>query len=156
MIDLVYFVFKGYCPAAFDPIGLEGKPNRRAVRLETGNMGGVMYGKIEFGFAGSSVKLEANANKMDDSGCSSLLSKLKSVESISCVRETTNEESGVGSYLITLNSYPQMPFMNNLVGHSGNPGRNLFSCNSSFVDAEEAVGPYCRIYDVAVDDLPGA
>ncbi len=144
------------CPAGFDPIGLDENTNRRTIRLETGNMGGVMFGKIQFGFGGDIVSLNANANQVASEQCTGTLSALKSVAEVTCVRESVNEISGTGSYLISLRKFPQMPFMNNLIGHNGNPHKSLFSCNTSLVDEEEAVGPYCSFFDVEPSEgLPG-
>eukprot|EP01038_Epipyxis_sp_PR26KG_P008919 gene8919-12027_t len=138
------------CPAAFEPLSLPNLINRRSVRLETGNLGGIMIGKLEFSFGGSSAFLDANANKVTDESCRNSLLKLKSISDIRCVRETFNEITGVGSYIISLLEYPLMPFMNNIMFHRGDPPRSYFSCNSSFIDEEEATGPYCRVSDVDI------
>ena len=146
----------GLCPAQYDPIGLEFNANRRTVRLETGSISGVLSGRMEFTFGGASVFFPANANSFGSNECQAALSKLKSIESITCVQENVNAETQSGSYLITLNSYPLMPFMNNLVFHNGNPPRNLFFCNTSLVDEEDALGPYCRVSDVEPEGpVPG-
>lgn len=144
------------CPANFDPVGLETITSRRAVRMETGSISGVLSGKVEFTFAGASVFIPANANSVGSGECQSIVSNLKSVASVNCVRESANPTTNGGSYLITLNSFPSAPFMNNLVFHTGNPGRNMFFCNTSHVDEEDALGPYCRISDVEPEGpVPG-
>jgi hypothetical protein len=135
------------CPAGFDPVDLESKPNRRTVRLEVGHMGGILMGKYAFSFAGSEVYLPANANDNDDAKCNSALKGLKSVESITCKRESFNPNTGTGSYLISLLSFPTKPHMNNLIHHNGNPGINLFACNTTKIDAEEAQQPFCFVSD---------
>eukprot|EP01034_Spumella_vulgaris_P025380 gene25380-31836_t len=118
-------------------------------------MGGKNFGKLGFTFAGATVNLNANAAEVDSDVCQKALGGLQSVVDVTCVREDLNIESQVGSYLITLNKFPTMPFMNNLVSHSGNPAKNLFSCNTTLVDEEEAVGAYCRIYDMEpLEGLP--
>lgn len=137
--------YLGLCPAGFDPVGLDDIPARRTIRLELGHMGGIMMGKYAFGFAGSEVYLPANSNDNDEAKCTSALSKLKSVEKVSCKRETFNANTGTASYLISMLSYPEKPYMNNLVHHNGNPGINLFSCNVSKIDHEEASEPFCFV-----------
>jgi len=137
--------YLGLCPAGFDPVGLDDIPARRTIRLELGHMGGIMMGKYAFGFAGSEVYLPANSNDNDEAKCTSALSKLKSVEKVSCKRETFNTNTGTASYLISMLSYPEKPYMNNLVHHNGNPGINLFSCNVSKIDHEEASEPFCFV-----------
>lgn len=98
----------------------------------------------------------ADANTFDTNACQTALAKLESVASISCVRENVNKETHAGTYLVTIQSYPVMPFMNNIVFHNGNPARNLFHCNTSLVDEEDALGPYCRVSDVEPSaELPG-
>lgn len=124
--------------------------------METGSISGVLSGKVEFTFAGASVFIPANANSVGSGECQSIVSNLKSVASVNCVRESANPTTNGGSYLITLNSFPSAPFMNNLVFHTGNPGRNMFFCNTSHVDEEDALGPYCRISDVEPEGpVPG-
>lgn len=123
----------GLCPAGFDPLGLEENTNRRTIRLETGNLGGINLGRLSFHFAGSEVWLNANANELSSDKCTTALSGLKSAVGVTCLQETSDAVSGVGSYLITLGGYPQKPFMNNLITHNGNPAKNLFSCNVSQV-----------------------
>lgn len=113
-----------------------------------------MMGKLEFTFGGSSVFLNADAADLDSAGCTSSLRGLKSTTDIECIRESFNPESKVGSYLIALKSFPLMPYMNNIILHNGNPSLNLFDCNIKKVDMEEAIGPYCRVSDVIVDDIP--
>jgi hypothetical protein len=119
-------------------------------------MGGKNLGKFTFTFAGATVNLNVNTNELDGVGCQKALMGLQSVADVGCTREDTNAESNVGSYLITLNKFPVMPYFNNLVSHSGDPPKSLFACNMSAVDEEEAVGPYCRVYDMEpLEGLPG-
>eukprot|EP01032_Pedospumella_encystans_P013943 gene13943-16031_t len=141
------------CPAGFDPVNLENLPNRRTIRLETGHMGGIMMGKYSFGFAGSEVYLPAHAEDNDETKCTAALKGLKSVQDVSCKREKYDVNTGAGSYLISLLSYPLKPYMNNLIHHNGNPGINLFSCNVSKIDNEEASEPFCFVSnaDTTVD-----
>lgn len=148
-------ILVGWCPAAFDPIDLDAKPNRRSIRLEIGSLGGVMVGSFEFGFGGSAVSLNADATKLTNEVCVTALKGLKSVASASCFRESFDAEKKTGTYNISLLEYPIKPYMNNIVYHDGNPRSNLFSCNISKVDEEEATGPYCRIDDISLSNLPG-
>lgn len=110
-------------------------------------MGGIMMGKYQFSFAGSDVYLPANANDNDETKCNSALKGLASVKEASCKRESFNADTGTGTYLISLLSFPDKPHMNNLVHHNGNPGINLFACNTSKIDAEEAQQPFCFLSD---------
>jgi hypothetical protein len=135
---------------------VENLPNRRTVRLEISHMGGILMGKYLFEFAGSEVYLPANALDNDSEKCSTALSTLKSVVSVNCTRESYSPETGAGSYLISLLSYPEKPFMNNIKHHDGNPDISLFSCDTSKVDAEEAQRPYCLVSDAEpTSDFPG-
>jgi len=71
---------------------------------------------------------------------------MASVSKMNCVRETFDEVTGEGTYLMTLSNYPiAPPFMNNIIYHDGRPTERLFSCNVSRIDHEEASSPYCRI-----------
>jgi hypothetical protein len=118
-------------------------------------MGGILMGKYAFSFGGSEVYLPANANDNDDAKCNSALKGLKSVESITCKRESFNPNTGTGSYLISLLSFPTKPHMNNLIHHNGNPGINLFACNTTKIDAEEAQQPFCFVSDAEpLDGFP--
>lgn len=102
-------------------------------------------GKYSFGFAGSEVYLPANANDNDDAKCTSAMKGLASASSVTCKRETYNVDTGTGTYLITFNAYPEKPYMNNIIHHNGNPAINLFSCNASKIDNEEAQQPFCFV-----------
>ena len=42
--------------------------------------------------------------------------------------------------------------MNNIIHHNGNPGINLFSCNVSKIDNEEAQQPFCFVSDTEPND----
>lgn len=111
---------------------------------------------MEFSFAGSSLFLNADANELDSAACTNALRGLKSATNVTCQRETFSTESKTGSYLIAFNSFPTNPYMNNHVYHNGNPSRDShFNCNMSKVDSEEALGAFCRISDVVVDNIPG-
>eukprot|EP01033_Poteriospumella_lacustris_P013143 gene13143-9411_t len=144
-----------YCPMGFDPEQARSMTNRRTVRLETGHLGGVMQGRLEFTFGGASVVLEADATVMDSALCTYILSGLKSIRQVTCERETVNRDGRFGAYRITLIDFPSFPpYMNNYVYHTGNPPRDAFSCDVTQVDAEQAIGPYCRVTDVVTDGIP--
>lgn len=145
-----------YCPHSFEPLNSNLTiGNRRTIMLQTGSVGGIMMGKIEFTFAESSVLLNADANTLTDEECRKSLLGLKSITDVSCHRESFNDQTGVGSYSISLLSFPLNPHFNNLVYHNGNPSLDLFSCNISKVDSEEAFGPYCTLSDLEpLDNLP--
>ena len=84
-----------------------------------------------------------------------ITAQLKSVASVRCQREAYQNATGTGSYLITLLSFPQQPYFNNLVAHQGNPPLSLFYCNTTMVDDEEAAAPRCFVDDMLVPgDLP--
>eukprot|EP01031_Cornospumella_fuschlensis_P039258 gene39258-47777_t len=138
------------CPSAFDPVRpimLEENPNRRQVRLETSVLSGQMSGAIFFTFGGDTVPLNANAAQLDSNQCTYLLSGLKSVSEIDCQRELFDPATLTGRYLITLRAYPERAYTNNIVTHDGNPGMELFACNSSQVSVIEAQGAYCEVLD---------
>ena len=142
----------GLCPAGFDPVELDSKTNRRTVRMEVGHMGGIMMGKYSFSFAGSEVYLPAHANDNDEAKCNNALKGLTSVSSALCKRESFNPNTGTGTYLISLLGFPINPHMNNIIHHNGNPGINLFSCNVSKIDNEEAQQPFCFVSDTEPND----
>jgi hypothetical protein len=84
--------------------------------------------------------------KLDDQGCETALLSMASVSRMNCVRETFDEVTGEGTYVMTLSNYPiAPPFMNNIIYHDGRPTERLFSCNVSRIDHEEASSPYCRV-----------
>jgi hypothetical protein len=80
------------------------------------------------------------------------LSKLKTVANIECQRESYNQSLGTGSYLLTFHSYPLQPYENNHFSHTGNFPLSAFKCNSSLLDGEDAVRPYCELEDVLYQD----
>ena len=146
---------KTYCPYAFEPLALERSNARRTIRLKTEVEGGVMTGRLAFTFAGSTVVFEANAAKVDSSACQSAMNQLKSIAEVRCERQALQAATGTGTYLITLQRYPETPHFNNLVSHKGNPPMSLFYCNTTLVDLEEASSPRCFLEDVAVlGDMP--
>lgn len=153
-INYVYIL--GYCPWDFDPIGLSDNSNRKSIRLETGLSGGEMSGKYGFEFGGSEVYLNADARVLTSDLCTTSLRGLKSITDANCTRESFNGVSGIGTYLISLLRYPQEPpFMNNIVIHNGQPSINMFHCNVSKIDHEDAMVPYCMISDAApYENLP--
>ena len=53
-----------------------------------------MNGKLEFTFAGSSVLLDADSNLLEDDLCTRSLQRLKSIQAISCVRQTFKPATG--------------------------------------------------------------
>lgn len=139
------------CPSAFDPVSpilLAENPNRRQVRLETSVLSGKMSGAIFFTFGGATVPLNADATQLDSNQCTYLLSGLKSVSEVTCERELLDSNTHTGRYLVTLRGFPERPHTNNIISHNGNPGMELFACNSSQVSAIEAQGAYCEILDV--------
>jgi len=114
-----------------------------------------MAGRLEFTFAGSTVTMDANAGNVDSDGCTGVMAQLKSVASVRCQRESFQNATRTGSYLITLLSFPLQPYFNNLVSHQGNPPLSLFYCNTTMVDDEEATAPRCFVDDMLVPgDLP--
>ena len=146
---------KTICPYAFEPLALEKATARRTFRLKTEVERGTMAGRIEFTFAGSTVVFDADAGQMDSAACVSTMSQLKSIQSLTCERESFQEASGTGAYLITLESYPEKAHFNNLIQHTGNPPLSLFYCNTTLVDHEEASAPRCFLEDITVrGDLP--
>ena len=83
------------------------------------------------------------------------LNQLKSIAEVRCERQALQAATGTGTYLITLQRYPETPHFNNLVSHKGNPPMSLFYCNTTLVDLEEASSPRCFLEDVAVlGDMP--
>lgn len=147
LINLIH-VFTGVCPHSYDTLTVADTPSRRRVRLETGLQGGYLIGKLTFSFAGSSVTMNADARSVSSASCTTALSTLKSATNISCSREFMDEATGRGSYIITLNNYPEQPHFNNLVTHNGNPDISMFTCDSSKIDAEEAQAPYCLVSNI--------
>ena len=146
---------KTYCPYAFEPLALERSNARRTIRLKTEVEGGVMTGRLALTFAGSTVIFEANAAKVDSTVCQSAMSQLKSIAEVRCERQALQAATGTGTYLITLQQYPEKPHFNNLVSHKGNPPMSLFYCNTTLVDLEEASSPRCFLEDVPVlGDMP--
>ncbi len=145
------------CPAGFDPINpmpIFDNTHRRTIRLASSLQSGVMVGSIELTFSGSSVLLPADASQLSSQQCTFLLSGLRSVADITCVRDTYDGQTKTGQFTITLDRFPTKPYMNNVIYHNGNPSLDLFSCNTSRVNEFEAVGVYCEISDMVVDRLP--
>ena len=161
---LLFFIFNQllsfpeFCPAAFDPIQLRHPlyaNQRRQVRLETGHLGGYMYGQLIFSFGGESTLFNADAAAFTSQECQQNLQKMNSLSKVSCERETFDPITRTGSYLITLEDFPLKAHWNNVYQHNGNPPRDFFSCNVSKVDPFEAIGVYCTITDVNTEYIPG-
>ena len=73
------------------------------------------------------------------------LSRLKGVSSVICQRISFNASSGTAVYVITFIEYPIKPYENNLFQHDGNPQISFFHCNSTRMDYEDAIEPYCEV-----------
>lgn len=143
------------CPMAYDPVSIDQFPSRRAIRLQTQVEEGALAGLFQFSFAGSNVLLNADASELDDFYCTnSLVMGLKSVGEVTCQRESFDSIKRTGSYLITLLSYPLIPYLNNVIYHTGNPPLSFFECNLTKIDAEAVVDPSCTISDVVAENLP--
>ena len=104
--------------------------------------------------SGSSVFLDGYAPNLSNTLCDRSLKDLKSVSQINCKTENIDISTGTGSFIITLESFPLKPYLNNIIYHNGNPPLNLFHCNSSKIDTEDAVSPKCKIEDVVAANLP--
>ena len=101
------------------------------------------------------MQFPADANDFDGIDCQTALKSLKSISSVQCERESANEMTGTGSYIITALGYPLLPQENNFIYHNGNPPLDYFRCNMSSIDLEEATTPYCEVEDINTNDLPG-
>lgn len=113
-------------------------------------------GRLEFGFANAKVFLDADASVLDSDLCTRMLSGLTTITRATCIRETYHPEAKYGAYRITLESFPSFPpQMNNLLQHNGNPPIDMFYCEVRQVNAELAIGAYCRVSDVIAEGIPG-
>ena len=139
---------------SFDPLVLPTLKNRRSVRLVFGVDVGKLSGYLEFSFAGATVYLDPQPYDFDTRICTERLSGLKSVEEVTCYRESFDEEKNTASYLITFHSYPEKPYMSNHIVHNGNPPLDMFSCSTHRLTADPLAQPYCDITDVVTEDLP--
>lgn len=142
------------CPKAYNPIQKEVLPNRRAIRLSTGVLSGVLNGQFSFSFSGSAISLDANANTLGSAQCTAHFTQLGSAASVDCVREELDEATGTGEYIITFDEYPLLPHENNIFSHDGNPPVSAFKCNMTAAQGLGAVGPFCSITDVVNRDIP--
>lgn len=140
------------CPKAFDPITLPDRTFRRTIRFKTTLTEGRMYGKMEFSFGGSSVFLEPDAQKLTTEACTYAFGSLTTA-TVSCERESYTE-TGAGSYILKLISFPLRPMENNLFTHDGNPLRSAFQCNTTLVNHldEGGIPPLCEIFDIDPPD----
>ncbi len=142
------------CPKAYDPIQKQTMMARRTVRLSTGLLSGEMNGRFSFSFSGSSISLDANANRLSSDVCTGQFTQLRSASDVNCEREEYDEATGTGEYLITINEYPIMPHENNVFFHSGNPPISAFKCNMTDAHGLGAVGPFCSITDEVTSGIP--
>eukprot|EP01041_Mallomonas_annulata_P001065 gene1065-2084_t len=142
------------CPKAYEPVSLEDRPNRRTILLTTKHDGGKMYGDLLFEFGSTALKMKADASQYTSEQCTSDFKSFKPVSEVNCIRETYDADTGLGSYLITFQKWPIYPYENNIFHHNGNPDINLFNCNTSRVDHEEAKDLICEITDVVTENLP--
>ena len=102
------------------------------------------------------MKVWANANELTSEECTNSLRKLRGASKVSCERLEHNSTTATGEYLITFHKYPMTPYENNLFQHDGNPDISLFKCNSTELDVEDAVDPYCVVVDVdTIEEIPG-
>ena len=72
------------------------------------------------------------------------------------MREYFDEDSGTGSFLITIEDYPVQPHENNLFRHDGNPPLSAFRCDMTEVmKGGLSIGAYCLISDANTENIPG-
>lgn len=171
-LDSPIIIDEGICPKSFDPLTIEENPSRRTIRIVTGAEGkynslyslcklsqgmaldGVLNGRFEFSFGPSSSFLNANANELSSEECSQVLSKnLKGVTSVNCTREEFNPSRASGVYKVVLEAFPLDPHENNIFVHNGNPPIQSFRCNSTGMDVEDALNPYCEIEDTYTTEV---
>lgn len=107
-----------------------------------------MNGRFEFSFGPQSIIMTANANDLTSEVCTDYMKKLKGVSKVDCLREQVNSTTATGTYLVTFQDFPLMPYENNLFTHDGNPPLTAFRCNSTLMDIEDSVNPYCEVEDI--------
>lgn len=138
--------------SAYDVLTAAQNPNRRSVRMLTGATSGVLSGSFSFHFMGSEVSIPSG---VDTASCSTYLGRLLTVDKVSCQVEILDKAIGSQSIVIELESYPEIPYENNIFTHSGNPPLSFFKCETTLIERELAEDPYCDIEDIyAADDLP--
>ena len=59
----------------------------------------------DISFSGSTVNMKANANELESASCTNAINSLKSIGRATCEREILDEDSGKGTYLITIEEF---------------------------------------------------
>ncbi len=143
------------CPKAFIPEELGDHNGRRAIRLETSLVSGHLSGEMSVSFSGAKTFMNANANDLGEGGCGFAVNKMASLGRATCARESFDEETGAGVYVITIDEYPLEPHENNIFRHDGNPPLSAFSCDMTGVLRDgSSIGAYCHISDVNTENIP--
>ena len=91
------------CPKAYEPLTLDLHPARRQLRLSVITGGAILPVEktFSFSFSGSTVFFIANLEELDSNKCTMTLLGLKSVYSMSCIREMYDSSSGRYDFYFT-------------------------------------------------------
>ena len=86
--------------------------------------------------------------------CNRHISTLLSISDASCLVSLVDSESRAQSIIITIESYPEVPYENNVYNHNGNPPLSYFRCGMDYIDRDNATDPFCDLEDVMNSSLP--
>eukprot|EP00903_Cladosiphon_okamuranus_P017553 g16167.t1 len=137
------------CPKGDDPLTTDQAD--RALILRTWTEDGPLSGELSLTFNGETTFFDADARRTGDQECASALQALPNIDRVACTRVDVGE-SGGADYLISLLSFPTIPWENNHYGHFGNPALDAFSCNISSVGGFDS-SPSCELIDVVTENV---
>lgn len=136
------------CPKGYDP--LIPRPGYRKIQLTTSSTWGLLNGNGKFllKFNGKSLAFPADANSWNSTSCQmDLLNALTNIASATCELININN-SGGGTYIITILSYPPIPEENNIYSIDGVSDFTKFSCFPIFIP-DGASGLNCDLVDLS-------
>ena len=100
------------------------------------------------------MSFPANTAKLSDHTCSEILKGWKSTHTVNCKIENINEEFGTGSFVFSIQKYPLIPYMSNIVHHTGSPPISMFQCDTTLVDSDVVEGVKCLFEDIVSENVP--
>ena len=140
------------CPKAYEPHTVDDRPSRRTFALSTFVMSGEMAGYFDVKVGEGQAKFKADARQFSASECREVVEKMGSVSKATCDLDNVDEETGTGTYTVTILEYPKNPYENNLFSHSGNIPSSAITCNTTSVSQASANSPSCVITDIVGGD----
>lgn len=108
--------------------------------MKMNSTGGSLSGYYTVGFDGEKFQLGVNATSAE---CEAGWESLANIQDVTCT--ATQEDRGI-IYTVEFDSFPPLPYQNNIFVHYGNPGLTSFSCDISQVIKTNILSGYSNGY----------